>query len=345
MTSTPDTAPPSRPAGLKDVAALAGVSHQTVSRVLNDRPRVRVETRQRVLDAIRTLGYRPNLAARALASHRSGVIGVLTASSLFHGQASMVLAVQAAARRAGYYVNVASMEQPDPTEVVSILDHFRTQPVEGVIVVTPDDFTVGRAAELAASVPVVLIAAETPAIPGMAAVNVDQYAGATLAVEHLVAAGHRRIAHLSGPLDRFDAQARRRAWEDVLAAAGLPADALYEGDWTAAGGYAAGRALVRDGPPGAVFAANDVSALGVIRALAEAGLAVPGDVSVVGFDDLPESAFYAPPLTTVHQDFRAVGVQAVDALRTMIDGRTVAVPAITIAPALVARGSVADVPG
>lgn len=323
---------------MQDVARAAGVSHQTVSRVLNDLPRVRAETRDRVLAAIAELGYRRNSAARALVTSRSGTIGVLAPRSALYGPVSTLLAVEVAARTAGLFVSLASVQDYDARTVTAALDHFLDQGVEGIIAIAPVLEAVEVATALAAQVPMVLVAADTPAGAGYATASVDQELGARLATRHLIELGHTDIGHLSGPLGWLDAAARLRGWRSELRAAGLEERDVLEGGWSASGGAAAGRQWLSEGTPSAVFAGNDLMALGLISALGEAGVHVPGDVSVVGFDDMEGAAHYLPPLTTVRQDLAALGERCVHLLLDVLESRQ-STSQMVLEPELVVRGS------
>ncbi|WP_285115080.1 LacI family DNA-binding transcriptional regulator [Leifsonia sp. fls2-241-R2A-40a] len=326
-----------RPAGVREVAAAAGVSRQTVSRVLNDHPSIRPETRARVLEAMSQLDFRPNRAARALTTARSGTIGVLAAgaSSLF-GPASSIDAVENAARDAGYTVTVAHAASLEPADLEAALDHLRAQAVEGVVVIAPQQRVQDAMAQFSLSVPsVTLHGAGGSADEG---VFVDQVLGARLAARHLLDAGHRRIAHLSGPGDWSEARARRDGFLAEVEAAGADAVVSREGDWTAASGAAIGAELVADATITAVFASNDQMALGVLHAARSAGRAVPDDLAVVGFDDIPEAAFFAPPLTTVRQEFDELGRRCVARLVALLEGGDLAFEE-PVAPVLVVRAS------
>lgn len=319
-----------------DVARLAGVSHQTVSRVLNEHPSVRPETRARVQAAISELGYRRNSAARALATRRSSTLGLLTATSSRSGPASTLVAVEEAARAAGLWVSVASLGVYDPDSVRSALDHFLDQGVDGIVVIAPVEEAVHAASAVATVVPTVVVAPLV--VPGALAVAVDQRRGARLVVAHLATLGHTRIAHLAGPVGWLDAAEREAGWRDELAARGLEPGPLVRGDWTAASGFTAAASL--DAGPTAIFAANDEMALGLVRALVEQGRQVPADVSVAGFDDIEVAGFALPPLTTVRQDFAELGRAAVRTLLDRLAGGT-AEPATLVEPVLTVRASTA----
>ncbi|WP_371300417.1 LacI family DNA-binding transcriptional regulator [Cellulomonas sp. Y8] len=344
MTGTPGAPAVRRPPAMSDVAALAGVSHQTVSRVLNDHPSVRPETRDRVLAAIAELGYRRNSAARALVTRRSGALGVVTTSSVHHGPTSTLIGLESAAREVGYYVSVAAIDTFDAGTMRGALDHFLDQAVEGIAIIAPQVDVAEAVAAFDVPVPVVSVTSGEP-VPGPAhvvAVGVDQREGARAATRHLVDLGHREVVHLAGPQDWFDAQERLAGWREACAAAGVGAPEPVEVDWSAESGYREGLRLADAGAPTAVFAANDQLALGLLRAFWERGLRVPQDVSVVGFDDEAGAAYFVPPLTTVRQDFPALGRSAIRALVAALAGD---LPPRTLLPAtLVPRASTAPPP-
>ncbi|WP_413452393.1 LacI family DNA-binding transcriptional regulator [Georgenia phoenicis] len=306
---------------MADVAAHAGVSHQTVSRVLNSPDLVRPATRERVERAIEALGYRRNMSARALATRRSHLIGVVTPAVTLFGPSHMTLAIQEAALTYGYATISAATEtaRTSPTEV---LDFFLTLGVDGVIVVAPTTQTAVEAQRLAGTLPVVAIATDL-ADPGpLHVVAIDNEQGARDATAHLVSLGHERIAHLAGPADWFDARARVVGWRAALEEAGLPVPEPVSGGWEGTDGYAgAHRLLAQRELPTAVFAANDYMALGAMRAFHRAGLRIPDDIAVVGYDDVAGCEFYEPPLTTVRQPFEALGRHAIDTLFAALDGR------------------------
>ena len=325
-----------RPPAMSDVAKLAGVSHQTVSRVLNDHPNVRPETRDRVLAAIAELGYRRNLAARALVTRRTGMIGVMSSGSALFGPSSTLIAVETAARDAGLFASVATIARWEVDPVAAALEHFLDLGVDGVVVIAAHDDALAAVRTFAARVPLVMIGPSGVPDP-LLTVSVDQHAGARLAVRHLLELGHESVVHLAGPTDWIDARRRVDGWRDELAAAGVVAGDPIPGDWSARCGYEVGRDLVAAGVPTAVFAANDQLALGLLRAFAEARVRVPDDVSVVGFDDIEGSAHFYPPLTTVRQDFRAVGRRCMQVLRAALQGGAPA--SELVAPRLEVRAS------
>jgi DNA-binding LacI/PurR family transcriptional regulator len=319
-----------------DVATRAGVSHQTVSRVLNDFAGIRPETRERVLAAIADLGYRPNRAARALVTSRSRAIGVLVPATADFGPMSSLHAIERAARAAGYHALITST-LVETDAVRESLQFLLDQSIEALVVIAPYRVVTDELDVVPPQIPTALL--QTGDLETAGAIAVDQGAGARLAARHLLELGHRRIQQLTGPPDYLEAVARRDAVDDELTAAGAPLLPHLTGDWTADSGYAAGSGL--DPATTAVICGNDQMALGLMHALADLGRAVPGDVSVVGFDDIPESAHCLPPLTTVHQDFEEVGRRAVDDLVARIEGRVPDPAALTVIPTLVVRSSTA----
>jgi DNA-binding LacI/PurR family transcriptional regulator len=325
---------------MADVARQAGVSHQTVSRVLGDHPNVRDETRARVLRAIEEMGYRRNSSARALVTRRTRTLGVVASDTTLYGPASTLFALEEAARAEGYLVSTVSLRKLTMESVSEALDHLSEGGVEGVVAIAPQRSAVDALAELRHPFPVVIVGGGPGVdIPG---VSVDQHLGGRLATGHLLAAGHRTVWHLAGPEDWQEAADRAAGWRATLEAEGVEPPMLLRGDWSPLSGYRAGQELAGWVGRGltAVFVANDQMALGVLRALREAGVRTPQDVAVVGFDDIPESEFFAPPLTTVRQDLAAVGKQGIALLRELIEGRPPATASrIAIEPQLVVRAS------
>ena len=331
----------SRAPVMADVARLAGVSHQTVSRVLNEHPHVTPATRSRVEQAIDQLGYRRNTAARALVTRRSGVLGVVSVGSSNYGPANTLIGIEAAARAEGCSVSFVSLDEVDRASMQAALDHLTGVGVDGILVLSPTFSAVEAVRGLSADVPVVTIGGTTST--GRLTVVIDQVLGARLATAHLLDLGHRTVHHVRGPGDWLEAEARVAGWRAELRARAVAAPECLVGDWSADSGYAAGRELAALPGVTAVFVANDQMALGLLLAFAEAGRAVPEDVSVVGFDDIPEAAYLRPPLTTVRQDFAELGQRRQRQLVALIDGGPVAVGA-AIAPELVVRASSAPAP-
>ena len=333
-----------RPPVMADVAKLAGVSHQTVSRVLNDHPNVRPQTRDRVLAVIRQLAYRPNAAARTLVTRRTRTLGVICIDSTLYGPASMLYGIEQAARHS-YFVAIASLPALNRRSVLGAIDRFLGQAVEGIIVIAPQTTAVSALGHVPSQVPLVAVGCGTHA--SLASVAIDNAAGAALATRHLLGLGHTTVHHLAGPKSWLDARERIEGWRAELRAAGAPEAAMLTGDWSAASGYRIGHELAGMPEVTAVFCANDHMALGLLRALSEQGRRVPKDISVTGFDDIPESAYFLPPLTTVRQDFGELGRRALDRLLCRIADPQHAThtegsgPWVPIAPELVVRASTA----
>lgn len=303
-----------RAPNIRDVAALAGVSYQTVSRVLNDSEKIRPETRQRVLAAIEKSGFRPNQAARALVTSKSRTIGVLSTHQYAHyGPQTMVHAMEVAADLAGYRLALVTTGAT-PETIVEALDRLVRQAVEALIVVAPKVSVFEAIEDSALDLPLVTLDSSIHnKRPGRAhSFAVDQYEGARMATRHLIELGHRSIIHLAGPQDWIEADERMQGFLFELSENDLPVRAPILGELSADFGYRAGLELVRRRDFSAVFAANDQMALGLLHAFRDEGLSVPHDVSVVGFDDIPDAAHYLPPLTTVRQDFAEVGRRSVE---------------------------------
>jgi DNA-binding LacI/PurR family transcriptional regulator len=323
---------------LEDVAARANVSHQTVSRVINNHPTVSAATRGRVEAAIAELGYRRNTAARSLVTRRTQTIGVLASELGQYGPANTLLGVQQAAREAGYFVSIAAIRGAGSEAIADAVGHLTDQGADGLIVIAPHDGTLEVLEGLKLNVPVIVVGVAGHG--NLCGVMLDQKLGARLAVAHLIELGHQRIGHVSGPLDWIDGQARVDGWREELAEAGLGDDLLVEGDWSAGSGYRIGQQLAEQRQATAVFVSNDQMALGLLRAFGEKGVRVPEDVSVIGFDDQPESAYFMPPLTTVRQDFEELGKRCMDLMRAQIEDGA-AGGTLVVGPELVVRASTA----
>ncbi|WP_347814105.1 LacI family DNA-binding transcriptional regulator [Actinomadura sp. 7K507] len=332
--ATPDAR---RLAVMEDVAAMAGVSAMTVSRVLNAPEKVRPQTRARVMAAVRALDYRPNTAARVLATGRSGVLGVVGFDTTLYGPASTLFSIEQAAREHDYTVSIVSLSALNRRTIAEGVERLRGQSVDGIMVVAPHESAAEGLRELPPDTPLVAVGAGAD-LP-FPAVAVDHRAGAERAVRHLLSLGHETVLHLAGPADWVDAGGRVDGWRAALESAGREAAAPPAGDWSARSGYEYGRQIAADPGVTAVFAANDAMALGLLRALREAGRDVPGDISVVGFDDVPEAAYYPPPLTTVRQNFAEVGRRAFDLLLDRLGGAPAAGPRRVVEPELVVRES------
>jgi DNA-binding LacI/PurR family transcriptional regulator len=269
------------------------------------------------------------------------VIGVLTPRTHLYGPTNSMIAVEVAAREAGYFVSLASVADTSAAALGAAVEHFKDQAAEAVVLIAPEREWLAAARIVSADIPVVTLCADfRVARPSLVSVAMDNRAGARLVTSHLLQLGHRDIAFVAGPVSSPEATARQRSWQDELRRAGHDAERVYPGDWSSASGYAAGRRIVAEGVPTAVFAANDQMALGVLSALAEAGLDVPRDVSVAGFDDVPDAAYFTPALTTVQQDFAALASRCVAVLEQILRGE--AARSVRIRPELVVRASTAQ---
>jgi len=324
---------------MADVARLAGVSSQTVSRVSNGQANVDEATRTRVLEAMRTLGYRPNGAARALKSGRFHTIGVIMTTLATLGNIRTLDAIATEAARASNSVLLMPISDPTLRGISGAYQRLSAQAVDGAVIILEARFLDQAEFVLPPGIPVVVI--DSGAGPGYTVVDTDQALGARQATEHLLRLGHRQVWHIAGPETSFSAVRRAESWAHTVRQAGIEPPEVLRGDWTCESGYAHGLTLARRPDLTAIFAANDEMALGAMRALHEQGRDIPGDVSVVGFDDMDVAASFWPPLTTVRQDFAGVGRISIQRLL-----RKVADPAIpdnvtTVPTELVVRRSTA----
>ena len=327
---------------MSDVGRLAGVSHQTVSRVINGSPHVRPETRKKVLAAMEELGYRPNPVARALVTGRSKTLGVVSFDTTLYGPASTLFGIERAAHEAGYFIIVASLKALNRSSVTDAVERLRRQGVDGILVIAPHEEATDALLHTHADVP--LVAVEAGPEDGVAVVAVDQVGGAVSATQHLLDLGHETVWHVAGPPNFIESRQREQGWRTTLenASAGVPEPLV--GDWSPRAGYELGRRLSRDRAVSAVFVANDQMALGLLRSAHEAGRAVPGELSVVGFDDIPEAPYFLPPLTTIRQDFNEMGKRSLRALLQMIETGEPPSSGTLVPPELVIRSSTGPAP-
>ncbi|PZT70317.1 LacI family transcriptional regulator [Streptomyces sp. SW4] len=328
-----------RPPGMADVARAAGVSAQTVSRVLSGHPNVQEKTRVKVLTAVEQLGYRRNNAARVLSSGRSRTIGVVTLQTHYYSRGLVTSGIESAARAAGYTVDVATTASLDTSAIEDALCQLSDQGVEGIVLAVPLIHTSRRIEQLTRSLPTVTV--DGSRTPDTEVVAVDQGLAARLATRHLLDLGHDTVWHVTGPEAWLESANRRDAWRATLEAAGRPVPPPLEGDWSPASGHRNGLVLGRIPDVTAVFVASDEMAFGVIKALHELGRRVPEDISVVGVDNIELAAYCRPPLTTVAQPFAEMGALAVThLLRSIADPDAVPEPE-SVEPRLVVRASTA----
>lgn len=322
---------------LNDVAKAAGVSYQTVSRVLNHAANVAAPTRQKVEAAMQALNYVPNRVAQQLAGKSSRTLGLATSDLALLAPAQIASAIHHRARALGWRLVIAMAGDKSAAETVQEL---LAQRVDALLVNLPlESNAAQQIAQLAGERPCLFL--DVPEDAPVMACQFSAEMGARQGIEHLIALGHRHIALLSGPVHSIAARTRFQVWQSVLKAHQLAPHSVLTGDWSAASGYHAVRSLLKTDRPGALLVANDQMALGALRALHEAGLAVPGDISVVGFDDTAESAWYQPPLTTVRQDMQTLGAASVDRAIRLAGGTEISPPPSAFATTLVVRETTA----
>jgi LacI family transcriptional regulator len=322
---------------IHDVAAQAGVSVATVSRVLNGKEVVREETLRQVLDAAKALNYVPNVAARALSIRRSQTVGIVLPD--VHGEffSELIRGIDLAARRAGYHILVSGSHS-DAGEMLEVLETMHGR-VDGLVVMAPDLALASLHRSLPSDLPLVLL---NSTADGRDAITIDNYGGAQMMMHHLVELGHEKIAFFKGPPQNADARERLRGFRDAMRNTAPAALRRLEiaGDFTEESGHAAARKILKMKPrPTAIFAANDSMAVGALAALAEAGVTVPGEMSVTGFDDIPIARYIAPPLTTIRVDIADLGRRAFSLLHDAIDQPAAARRRDCIATTLVVRKS------
>jgi DNA-binding LacI/PurR family transcriptional regulator len=329
----------SRPTML-DVAERSGVSYQTVSRVINNHPYVSDEARQKVQEAIDALGYRPSKAATKLRSKLSKTIAIVLYGSWFNGPVQIALNVEMAARTSGFDVLLTNVTETE-RQVAEALEHVKDWSVDGVVMIMPaSGLNAEQISAICEDIPVVYI--DSQPAPDVPCVVLDERFGTQQIVEHLISLGHQQFCEISGPLNWYSAQMRHQACQDVLRTYGIAHSLHVEGNWSTPGGYQAARRLLQQGHSfTAVIAANDSMALGAYRALHEAGLSVPEDVSVVGFDDILEAAYLTPPLTTVRHNFIQLGAQGFEYLLKLMDDPDTPITQRIIEPRLILRESTA----
>ena len=331
--------PGGRSVRMIDVAKLAGVSQQTVSRVVNGHSSVGPDVRERVERAIAQLRYNRKSAARALATNRSMNLGVVSYSLPVHGSALVLFGIAEEARCNGYSTSLVSIPQVDSADIRAALDTLVADAVDGIIVLAPMTAAVEVLRGLDPDVAIVRFEQGSPA--SSTAVSMDDVLGARLATRHLIELGHETVWHVGGPPGWMASEARRAGWLSELAAHHRTVNPEFRADdWTAESGYRAGLEIADDPSITAVLVANDSMALGVIKALFERGVHVPDDVSVVGFDDMSESRFFHPSLTTVRLDFNEVGRLAVERVLRLMGGEPAELIPV-IQPELMVRGSTA----
>lgn len=337
---------------IRDVAEAAGVSAQTVSRVLNERPDVAPETYRRVRAIIDEVGYAPNLLARSLIRGRSHVLGVVAYGLDYFGPSRILTGIDRQAGALGYSISLDLIREPETDAVEPLLSNLLARQVDGIVWAIPpvsNNRAWTRRTDLDISVPVVLVGGPERVGP-LATISIDNRAIGRIATDHLIVTGARHVGIITGPMSWWEARERRAGWEDALRAHGHAPDghAIVEGDWTPESGRAGIVSLLERAPSvDAVFVSNDQMAAGVLHAAHVLGLRVPDDLAIVGVDNIAESSHYWPPLTTVHQPLQDAGARAVEAIHHVLarsapgsPPRPVGVPtAGPIEPRLIIRDS------
>lgn len=299
-------------ANIYDVAKLAGVSHQTVSRVMNNHTSIRPGTKERVLAAMKDLDYQPNLAARSLVTTKSNMLAFLSADTVLYGPVGMNNAMERHARHSGYLVVSLSVIPGDSESLNEALASLRVLQIEGLVTIALPPESVKLATEAFPNIPMVSL--DTHDIGNAHAVGIDNFEGGYRATKHLLDLGHKKILHVAGQFDSFEAESRRQGYEKAMTEKKLKPEVI-QGDWTADTGLKIGVDLnLGVGGYTAIFAANDYLALGLMKALRLRGIEVPRDISLVGFDDIPEATYLTPALTTMRQDFKGLGEAAMKML-------------------------------
>lgn len=321
-----------------DVAKMAGVSYQTVSRVINNQPYVSTEARQRVQDAIETLGYHPSKAAAKLASKSSKTIAIIIYGSWFSGPMQIALNVEIAAKTSGFDVILTNITEPKK-QLIEALKNVNAWAVDGILMILPvKGLPFAEVQSICGATPVIQIdAARGEAIPSIVT---DDASGMAELIEHLAAQGHTRFCLLNGPLNWFGAQTRYKTVIQTLEAHNLEPLVTVASNWTAPGGYQVIKRLLKTEQSfSAIVAANDSMAFGALFALQEAGLSVPGDISLTGYDDVPEAAYYNPPLTTIRQNYIKLGLAGFEYLVQLMDDPETQVEQRVISPTVIYRHS------
>jgi DNA-binding LacI/PurR family transcriptional regulator len=342
MTGTPGSRASSPRPSMADVARLAGVSSQTVSRVSNGLSNVDEQTRARVVQAMETLGYRPNGAARALKSGRFHTIGVIMTTLQTLGNMRTLDAIATEAARAGYSVMLLPISDPTLRGVSGAYQRLSAQAVDGAVIILEARLLDRAEFALPPGIPVVVI--DSGAGPGYTVVDTDQALGARQATEHLLSLGHRQVWHIAGPETSFSAAHRAASWQRTLEEAGITPPPALRGDWTCESGYQHGLTLGQREDVTAIFAANDQMGLGAMRALHELGRDIPGEISIVGFDDMDEAGSFWPPLTTIRQDFAAVGRLSIQKLLDKVSDSSTENDTTIVPTELIVRASTGKPP-
>jgi LacI family transcriptional regulator len=308
---------------IKEVARAAGVSTQTVSRVINDRPDVSPETRERIQQVIVELDYQPSALARSLIQQRSYTLGIVTAGLKFFGPSRTLNGITNKAEELGYALMLEELLQFDTDNIKPLLQNLLARHVDGIVWAVPEVGDNRRwVDEILNDVPVPVVFLTMQPRPGISTVSADNYTGGVLATQHLLDQGRRQIGHISGPMDWWEARQRKQAWQDTLKKAGLKAEDSHcmEGNWSSSSGESSFMQLLQSYTEmDAVFVANDQMALTVLQIANRSGIRVPQDLAIVGFDNMAESAYFWPALTTINHNQHELGCRAVQELVGQIE--------------------------
>jgi LacI family transcriptional regulator len=307
---------------LQDVARHAGVSSKTVSRVVNNQGEVSEATRQRVRAAIEQLGYRPNYLARSLVHHYTNTLAVVASDLEFYGPSRILTGIEYQTYELGYALFFNLLPHSRQASIISLLDSLAIRQVDGILWAVPEfgDNHAWITPEILQNLPPIVFLSMAP-VDGLSWVAVDNRTGAAEIARHLIEIGRRQIAIITGPMDWWESRERFAGFKNALEEAGLGLDPrlVVAGDWTTAGGQTGMQQLLAQNVPvDAVFAANDQMALGALGAAHQLNRKIPEDIAVAGFDNIPEAAYYWPPLTTVRQPLYQAGCTAVEILHALI---------------------------
>jgi DNA-binding LacI/PurR family transcriptional regulator len=323
-----------------DIAVRTGVSYQTVSRVLNGMPHVSPATRERVQAMIEKVDFRPNMTARQLASQRSTTVGLVTFATGFYGPAQILANCEQASKEMDLSFMFRGIVEQNTPEIRRAVNELCAHQVCGILLYLPLRINLRDLQDVFRNVPIVAVDSNLGCkCPG---IYIDQELGSRIATRHLIQLRHKKIAYLQGPLFWRAAEQRFKGWLKELKAANLHPGPVITGDWTAESGFEAARKLIAEnwGEYSALVVANDQMALGAIRAFEESGVQIPQAISVVGFDDIPEAAYFRPPLSTIKQDFAALARASVECLMGQVN-QNQPIRLRTIQPILVGRESTA----
>ncbi len=326
---------------IHDVAALTGVSYQTVSRVINGMPEVSPATRTRVQQVLAEVGFRPNLTARQLAGKRSTTVGLVTFATNFYGPSQIMVNSEQASKELGLTFMFSGVVEQSTRDIRRAVDDLCAHQVCGILIHLPWEVNLRDLQDVCRNVPIVAVDSEFGF--ECPSVFINQELGSRKATRHLLRLGHKKIAHLRGPVLWRAARLRYLGWQKELKAARLPLGPVVDGDWTAESGFKAAQELISNhwGKFTAVVVANDQMALGAIRAFEENWVSIPQKISLVGFDDIPESGYFRPPLSTIKQDFAALGRRSIQCLMAHVNQSSVTSPSRPIQPIFIERASTA----